>query len=96
VVPLRATLNDEARQRFGIDADVHGVLIVGVRDGGPAADEGLQPGDVIEQLDGHAVTTPAEVKRDLEREASAGKKQALLLIDRNSSDIYLALSLATS
>jgi len=67
-----------------------------VRDGGPAAEQGLQPGDVIEKIDGHTVATPKQVKEDLEQQAHAGKKTALLLVERQNNDMFVGLNLATS
>ncbi len=91
-----SALNDQARQRFSIGNDVHGVLIVGVQDGGPAAEQGLQPGDAIEKVDGQTVSTPSQVKDGLEHHASTGKKTALLLINRKGSDLFVALDIAAS
>ena len=90
-----SALNDQARQRFSIGNDVHGVLIVGVQDGGRAAEQGLQPGDAIEKVDGQNVSTPAQVKDHLQHQASAGKKTALLLINRKGSDLYVPLDIVT-
>jgi serine protease Do len=91
-----SALNDQTRERFGIGDDVHGVLIVGVRDGGPAAEQGLQAGDVIQKVDGQKVSTPAQVKHDLEHQTGPSKKTALILINRKGSDLFMALDLATS
>jgi serine protease Do len=88
-----APLNKEARQRFDVAEDVHGVLIVGVQDGGPAASQGLQPGDVIEKVGAEKVTGPAQVKHDMEHEAQSGKKSALLLVNRHGASLYVALGL---
>jgi serine protease Do len=91
-----APLNDEARQRFGVADDTHGVLIVGVQDGSAAARDGLQPGDVVEKIGAEKVTTPAQVKRDIDRQMHAGKKTVLLLINRQGNSLYVALGNAAS
>src|SRR5439155_7472212 len=44
--------NLAAQNQLPVD---HGVLIVNVTSGGPAAQAGLKPGDIIVQLDGKAV-----------------------------------------
>jgi serine protease Do len=89
-------LSKEARARFDVADDVRGVLIVGVQDGGPAASQGLQPGDVIEKVGADKVSGPAQVKHDMEHEAESGKKTALLLVNRHGASIYVALGLAAS
>jgi S1-C subfamily serine protease len=38
-----------------------GLVIAGVVSGGPAEAAGLQAGDVITSIDGHAVTTPSSL-----------------------------------
>jgi serine protease Do len=91
-----AALSKEARERFDVADDVRGVLIVGVQDGGPAASQGLQPGDVIEKVGADKVSGPAQVKHDMEHEAESGKKTALLLVNRHGASIYVALGLAAS
>ncbi len=67
------TLNDEnragLRQELGLDnlGDQAGILVVEVVPGSPAARGGLQPGDVITQVGGTAVTTAEEVQRQVDR-----------------------------
>jgi serine protease Do len=46
-----ADLNDQARQQFNVPEQVHGVVVQQVRPGSPAEDAGLQPGDVIMEVD---------------------------------------------
>jgi S1-C subfamily serine protease len=41
--------------------DSGGVALAGVIPGGPAASAGLEAGDVITSIDGHAVTTPSSL-----------------------------------
>ncbi|HYM31333.1 MAG TPA: DegQ family serine endoprotease [Candidatus Cybelea sp.] len=91
-----APLNEATRQRFDVPKEVRGVLIVGVQDGGPAAEQGLQPGDVIEKVGRDDVTSPSQVKGHLKQEAHNGKKSALLLVNRHGNSIYVALGLANS
>ena len=44
-------LNDSARQQLNVPDDVHGALVENVRPASPAEDAGLQPGDVILEVD---------------------------------------------
>ncbi|MGA3346619.1 MAG: Do family serine endopeptidase [Terracidiphilus sp.] len=46
-----ANLTSEARQQFNVPEQVHGVLVQNVRSGSPADDAGIQPGDVILEVD---------------------------------------------
>lgn len=50
-------LSSELRQQFGVPEDVHGVVVQSVQQGSPAEVNGLTPGDIIEQVDRHPVTS---------------------------------------
>lgn len=53
-------LSPELAQTFGVKA-TEGVIITGVLQGGPAAQAGVRPGDVIVQVDGKATNTVAQL-----------------------------------
>ena len=55
---------------------------------GAAASAGIQPGDVISQVNGEAVKTPSDLKAAL---AASRERPALLLVTRENADIFLAL-----
>jgi serine protease Do len=46
-----ANLTSEARQQFNVPEQVHGVVVQNVRSGSPADDAGIQPGDIILEVD---------------------------------------------
>src|SRR5262249_50959331 len=58
--------------RYGV-ADIQGVVITGVVRGGPAADSGVQNGDVILKLNGQNLKTMDEYKA-LEKNLRIGQK----------------------
>jgi serine protease Do len=53
----------------------------------------LRPGDVIVEVGGTAVKTPDDAAKRVDADAKAGKKSALLLINRDGDLQYLALKL---
>ena len=55
-----ADLSAEVAEAFGVKA-TQGVIITGVMQNGPAAKAGLRPGDVIEGVAGHPVTSVGEL-----------------------------------
>ena len=59
-------LPQSLRRVFHLDSAT-GVEVVQVLEGGPADRAGLRPRDVIYQLDGHAVATVWDLRRELER-----------------------------
>lgn len=53
-------LTDDIRERFGVAAE-GGVLVLGLDDGGPAAEAGVRPGDVLVELAGQEVREVEDV-----------------------------------
>ena len=72
-------------------AGVHGVVVTAIDPGGRAAESGLEAGDVILDVGGRAVNTPADVRR-MVVEARAQKKAALLLrVKRGDRSSFVAI-----
>jgi serine protease Do len=65
-----------------------GVLVSDLDPEGAAANSGLQPNDVILQVDGQAVKTPTELKAALAKNTS---RPSLLLVARQNAQIFLTL-----
>jgi serine protease Do len=74
---------------------VKGVIVGGVQPGSPAADAGLQPGDVISRVGQTPVTSPddlrAAVKRILDSQTGDEKKVALYVL-RGGQGNYVVVS----
>ena len=73
-----ADLNGQARQQFNIPENVHGVVVQQVRPGSPADDAGLQPGDVIMQVDRKPAESASQFA-DTVHSAPAGEDVLLLV-----------------
>src|SRR5271165_6538961 len=74
-------LSDEARKTFKIKDNVKGVIVTSVEPGSAAAERGLKPGDVIEEVNHQAVERPSDVAKAIESaKQDGGKKPALLLV----------------
>ncbi|WP_130480964.1 trypsin-like peptidase domain-containing protein [Sphaerotilus mobilis] len=58
-------LTPELAQSIQIAEDTRGVLIVGVLDDGPASVAGVRPGDVVQQVAGHAVNSTAQLLNEV-------------------------------
>ncbi len=86
-------LDAPARAKFKIGGAVQGVAVTAVDPGSPAAEKNLRPGDVIVEVAGQAVKTPDEVAKRVDADAKAGKKVALMLINRDGDLQYLGLKL---
>ncbi len=87
-------LTSELRQRAGVPKSVKGVVVTGVEDSSPLAELGIQPGNVIEQVNQQPVTTPQQAESRLKEAQSGKNKNVLLLINRHGTNQYLALSMS--
>jgi serine protease Do len=86
-----ATITDELRARYELGEAVNGVVIVEVRDGGPAGAESLRAGDVIVEVGQEEVSSPPEVTAKVNHAQQEDKKSVLLLIDRQGDLRFVAL-----
>ncbi len=86
-----SALTDDVRQQLGIGDDVKGVVIMDVIEGSPAARQGLQQGDIIEQVARHRVTSPAEVDHLVAQAAAKDRSSVLLLVNRQGNELFLAV-----
>ena len=89
-----AALTPELRQQLGIAETVDGVVVMDVAAEGPAAEQGLRPGDVIEQVGSEPVTTPAEVATLAKAAQSENRNAVLLLVNRQGDSMFVALKVA--
>ncbi|PYM76967.1 MAG: hypothetical protein DME03_07240 [Candidatus Rokuibacteriota bacterium] len=66
-----------------------GVLVRGVEGASPAADAGVQPGDVIAEIDRQPVKSVDDLERAIDKRQPGSS--TLLLVHRNGGDLYIAL-----
>ncbi len=91
-----APLNDNARESLDIPDGVRGVVIVNVDPDSPAADQGLQAGDVIERVDNKPVRNPSEVAHAVQSVQKSGRKSVALLINRQGTQQFVAVPLGNA
>jgi len=87
-----APLTDDLRRELRLPATLKGVVVMDISEGSPLADSGLERGDVIEEINRKAVTTPQAAATRLKEALSTGGRNVLLLIDRQGTKQYLAFS----
>jgi serine protease Do len=86
-------LTPEVAKELELSGRREGVVIREVDPDGAAAAAGLQPGDVIAQVNGKPVTSASELKSAL---GHAGDRPALLLVARKAGDVFVTLGRAKS
>jgi serine protease Do len=76
--------------------DGNGVLVTAVADGGVAADHGFQVGDVILEVGGKQVSTPADVRKSLSDARTEGKHTVLFRVKSTDGTKFVALPLGNA
>ena len=88
-----AALTAKNRQQYGIGADVQGVVVIEVDADGPAADQGLRPGDVIQEISQSKVEAPKDVDALTDAAREAKQAAVLMLVNRAGDQIFIAVKL---
>jgi serine protease Do len=81
-------LTPDVRDQLGLPSNVKGVVISDLDPSSPAAQGGLQPGDVIETINRHPVNSVT----DFNRLAAEAKGQTLLRINRQGNGLFVVIS----
>ncbi|MDE2377441.1 Do family serine endopeptidase [Bradyrhizobium sp.] len=75
-------------------AGERGVVVVAVDPDGPAAQHGIQTGDVILNVGGKAVTNAGDVRSELKQAKSSGRHSVLLQVKTAEATKFVAVPLA--
>ena len=73
-----------------------GVVVTAVADGGVAAEHGFQVGDVILDIGGKTVSTPADIRRSLADAKTDGKHTVLFRVKSREGTRFVALPLGNA
>jgi serine protease Do len=91
-----APVNDLTRQQFGLSEDAKGVVIADLEQDSALAEQGVRPGDVIERVNDRKIANPADVAKALQ-EAQADKRSvAVMLIESDGNDRFVAVQISQS
>jgi serine protease Do len=89
-----ASIDADARAQFKLPGSLQGVLVTDVTAESPAAEKNFRAGDVIVQVAGQNVRTPADIAQHIDADAKAGKKVELMLVNRGGDLAYVAVKLS--
>jgi serine protease Do len=81
-------LTPDIRQQLQLKPDVKGVVVTDVADGSPAADAGLQRGDVIQEINRQPVNSVSDYQRLVRQ---AGKQSLVLLVNRGGNTAFVVV-----
>ncbi len=85
VEPLTPEIASQLRLRRG----TQGVVIDSVDPDGPAAEQGLQQGDVIQEVNRQPVRSPEDLRSALQK---SGNRPVLLLINRGGQTVFVTVT----
>lgn len=89
-----SAVTDDLKTKFGLKADVKGVVITEVADGSSAQEKQIRAGDVLVEVAQEAVETPDDVAKRIEALKKEGKKTALLLLANKTGEVrFVAVSI---
>jgi len=88
-----ATIDDAAREKYTLDADVSGLVVTQVDAESPAAAKGIQEGDVITDAGQKAVTSVDEFQAQIDAAVDAGRQSLLVLVRREGQPRFVVLNL---
>ena len=91
-----AAMAENERQALGLSREARGVVIREVVPGSPAADKGLQAGDVIVSVGRARVVQPADVVAGIDAAKTQDRKAVLLRVTRQEQDRLIGLPLASA
>jgi serine protease Do len=80
-------LDADTAQQLGLSASTKGVVVTDIDPSSPKADSGLRKGDVIQEVNHQPVHNVAEFEQAMRK---AGKQDALLLVNRGGTTLYIA------
>jgi len=86
-----ADITPDVRQALNLPRRESGAVVESVAPDKPAADAGLQPGDVIISVNQQPVKSAKEAKTAVADAGKAGRKSVLLLVQRGENQTFVAV-----
>jgi Do/DeqQ family serine protease len=83
-------LTPEIASRLGLKRGIQGLVVQSVDDGSPAAEAGLQAGDVIQEVNRQSVRTAEDMRTAIEK---SGDRPPVLLINRGGQTAFVPVPL---
>ena len=83
-----APLTPELAARAGLPKDAHGLVVRNVDPEGRAADAGIQPGDIFQEVNRQPVQSVDELRTAVKKSSD---RPALVLVQRGEQSIYLTV-----
>jgi len=85
-------LTPKLARELGLDANKQGVVVTEVVPGSPAAEKGLQKGDILRRYGQRPVADAASLAKDIADAEKAGRSGILILIERDGRERFVQIS----
>lgn len=89
-----APLTDELRERLGVDHQVSGAVVLNVKPGGEAAEQGLRRGDILVQADRQPIANPGDLMKTMDNAKKRGRSSVPVLVRRGDVQQFTTLPVA--
>ena len=87
---LLVPINKSVIAKFKLDKGARGVLVLSVKPGGVADKQGIKPGDVLAEVQGHKVHKPIDVDVAVRRQLKAGHSDMSFGVERGGTVVAIA------
>jgi len=91
-----APASAETRTKYGLKGEVKGAVVVGILPDAPAAERGINVGDVIVGVGQDRVASVSDVVAKVKRASDSKQKAVLLLIDRKGNERFVPVPLSNT
>jgi serine protease Do len=88
-----SNITDQIRTQMELDPDIDGLLVSNVEAGSDAEAKGIQNGDIIIKSGKKSISVPMDLREEIESAILSNRKSILLLIYRDGSRRFIALTL---
>ena len=88
-----SSLNSKLKEKFSLDKDAKGVVVLKVIEGGPAAEKGIRPGDLIVEISQQEASSPEVIETKVKDARKAGRKSVLLLLEGQNGLRFIAINI---
>jgi serine protease Do len=88
-----STITDQIRTEMELDSDFDGLLVSNVEVGSDAQIKGIRKGDIIIKVGQKLISAPMDLRDEIDNAIASNRKSILLLIYRDGSRRFIALTL---
>ncbi len=88
-----SALDDNLRQRYGLNEEAKGVVVVGVAPNSPASEKYILPGALITEVGQNPVNSFEDVKAQINKARDEGRRSVLMKLESEERARFVALRL---